>query len=160
MGSSSEFSLWAAFGDTLAKCAQLESLCLHARCGYLSHTVDSARCLLTILDVYEVMLSRGSPPPALRRVTLKIPIYPKGTPGDQGWNAMFRAGDGWTSFDSALVSVQSLTSVVLELQTPKPLVLAAGVQDESALLIRRALPKVHAKGLLRVDFTVCPGRLE
>ncbi|KAI0654323.1 hypothetical protein C8Q70DRAFT_531014 [Cubamyces menziesii] len=149
----SKFSLWSAFSDTLAKCAHLESLCLHAQCGYLSFTPGSARCLLTSLDVYEAFLTHG-PPPTLRRFTLKIPICSKANnSGGRGWSAMFRAGEALTPFDSALAAVQSLTSVVLELQVHEPLVLGASGEEESTLLIHSALPKIHAKGLLRVDFT-------
>ncbi|KAI0654327.1 hypothetical protein C8Q70DRAFT_531188 [Cubamyces menziesii] len=135
--------LWIAFGDAMARCAQLESLCLHVPFEQPAHRA------LSVL----MILSRG-PPRALRRFALKIPIHCQSNPDDQDRNAMFQDEETWGHCDSMLVAIQSLTSVVLELQALPAL--DASAQEESTLAIRRALPKVCAKGILRVDFTVCP----
>ncbi|KAH9895734.1 hypothetical protein C8Q73DRAFT_835209 [Cubamyces lactineus] len=124
-------NLWIAFGDAMARCSQLESLCMHALRNDLEHTAHSVLSTLMIL-------SRG-PPPALRHITVKIPIYRQSKPDDQDWNVMFHDEDVWKHCDPRLAAIQSLTSVVLELQTSSALDTSA--QEECTLAMRRALPE-------------------
>lgn len=140
---------WRALG--LSRCAQLDSLCLHMHYSRLSHDMDGHKAFSHAVGAYTQVLAHH-PPPHLRHLTLRIPIYLR-----PGCVDVTRRRELWCHFDDAISRLPTLETVTLEVRSLETLERA----EEHALSMgfQRALARVHARGILYIRFEVSSSAL-
>lgn len=140
---------WRALG--LSRCAQLESLCLHMHYSRLSHDMDGHKAFSHAVGAYTQVLAHH-PPPHLRHLTLRIPIYFR-----PGCVDVTKRRDLWCQLDDAISRLLTLETVTLEIRSLETLTRAE--QHTFSLGFQRALARVHARGILCIRFEVSSSAL-
>lgn len=87
------------------------------------------------------------PPPHLRHLTLRIPIYLR-----PGCVDVTKRGNLWCQLDDAISRLSTLENVTLEIRSLETLERAE--KHTFSVGFQRVLARVHARGILRIRFEV------
>lgn len=135
----------------MTRCARLKSLCLHMNYSYLSYQTDGHQCFFAAVGAYTQVLAHY-PPPSLRHLTLRIPIYLR-----EGGVDVTRKGTLWCQLDDAIFKMATLETVTLEVRSLKTL--ERDAEHTLSLGFQRVLARVHGRGILCIRFEVSPSFL-
>ncbi|KAI8976283.1 hypothetical protein BD414DRAFT_163636 [Trametes punicea] len=134
---------WDKLG--LARCTQLETLCLHTSYSYLSYRTDGHKWFFAAVATYVSHVLLHYQLAALRHLILKIPVYPR-----NGEVRIAHVPNSWEPLDSALSRRRSLMAVTLEIRSP--CMLSKLSKETLSLSLRRALARTNQRGILQIVF--------
>lgn len=113
--------------------------------------MDGHKAFFAVVGAYTQVLAHH-PPPHLRHLTLRIPIYLR-----PGCVDVTKRRDLWCQLDEAISRLSTLETVTLEIRSLETIERAE--KHRFSVGFQRVLTRVHARGILCIRFEVSSSAL-